>query len=344
MVQLGRSEPRREAIAVPDERFFVRLVRNIAFLDVFLLAYFALLFFALYVGTGPGRAECARTVAFDTAILLVTIVLVRGRLLRGNAAELVYRLGIFLPVQFSYFQLKEIAPAVRPTAVDADLLAFDLSVFGYEPAIAWDKYVNPRTTEWFAFFYFSYFFILAAHVIPMLFSRGSAKRMAHFATGAFFVFCIGHLGYLVVPGYGPYHFLDGQFTNALEGGLFYRLQHATVEAGGSQKDIFPSLHTAVPTFFTIFSFMHRRDWPFRYTWPIVGFFATQIILATMFLRWHWMIDIFAGLALAISSALASRKIVDWEWKRRAERGLSPAFTRMTFGSGRPSADDDEKTC
>jgi hypothetical protein len=86
-------------------------------------------------------------------------------------------------------------------------------------------------------------------------------------------------------------------------------------------------------FFAIFAFMHRRERPFRYTWPVLAFFATQIVLATMFLRWHWLVDIVAGAFLATGSAIVSRKIVAWETAKRARLGVSPVFSRMTFGSG-----------
>lgn len=80
-----------------------------------------------------------------------------------------------------------------------------------------------------------------------------------------------------------------------------------MHAGGALKDIFPSLHTAAPTFFALFSVRHRRLAAFRFTWPVVAFFASQIILATMFLRWHYLADIVAGLSLSgVAMVVASR--------------------------------------
>ena len=338
MAQLSRGESRREGLrdddapVAPAARPAPALLANLAVQDWFLLGYFALLTLALVFGTGPNRVASLERVGFDVALLVTGLVLTRGGVLRRGTLlhGLVYRVAIFASLQLSYFQLREILPAVSSRSVDAEILAFDLRVFGYEPAIAWDRFVNPSTTEWFAFFYFSYFFLLVAHVVPMMLADKNGKRLAHFALGAFFVFCCGHLGYIVVPGYGPYRHLAGQFDHALDGGLFWRLVLATVEAGGAQKDIFPSLHTAAPTFFAVFSFIHRRSLPFRYTWPIVGFAATQIIVATMFLRWHWVVDVIAGFALATTAALVSERIVRWEWARRARLGLHPVFEALAW--------------
>jgi membrane-associated phospholipid phosphatase len=144
------------------------------------------------------------------------------------------------------------------------------------------------------------------------------------------VFCTGHLVYMLVPGWGPYHHLADRFQHPLEGGLFWHLVRATVDGAGAQKDIFPSLHTAGPTFFAIFSFMHRKSFPYRYTWPFVAFAATQIIIATMFLRWHYVVDIAAGLTLATTAALSSYKLVQWDTRRREERGAPSIFNVLEW--------------
>jgi hypothetical protein len=81
-----------------------------------------------------------------------------------------------------------------------------------------------------------------------------------------------------------------------------RLAPGTVEAGGlptGHKETFSRrFHSAAPTFFAWFSFRHRNRPPFKYTWAVIAFLATQTIIAMMFLRWHYLIDIIAGLATA----------------------------------------------
>jgi hypothetical protein len=209
-------------------------------------------------------------------------------------------------------------------------LSFDLRVFGVEPSLAWDKYVSPFTTEWFAFFYFGYFFLLTVHIIPMMLAARDKDMLAHFSMGVFMVFCIGHLVYMVVPGWGPYHHLAGQFQHELKGGLFWGLVRSAVDAGGAQKDIFPSLHTAVPTYMTLFSFRYRRFVPFKYTWPVMAIFVSQIICATMFLRWHYLIDIFAGLTLATTALVVGGRVMAWEKTRRESFGAEPTFTLLAY--------------
>jgi membrane-associated phospholipid phosphatase len=130
---------------------------------------------------------------------------------------------------------------------------------------------------------------------------------------------------MVVPGFGPYRYLAHEFHHELSGGTFWRLVVEAVTGAGAQKDIFPSLHTAAPTFFTLFSYRHRARLPFKYSWPFVGFVCSQIIVATMFLRWHYLIDICAGVALAAVCVVASERLSNWERDRRRRLDLCPTF-------------------
>ena len=45
----------------------------------------------------------------------------------------------------------------------------------------------------------------------------------------------------------------------------------------------------------------------------------------MFLRWHYAIDVFAGIALAVSVAWAVPRLVTWEERRRARFGSQGAW-------------------
>jgi hypothetical protein len=289
---------------------------------------------ALAFGRGQGRVPGFARVGADLFGYLGLVALVRLEVLRwgGPASSLLYRVGMVGVVLGSYFQLREILPAVSPWADDEHIYAIDRKLFGVEPAVWFDHFTNPATTEWFAFFYFLYFLIVSAHVLPMLFCVRDEEVLESFGIGILLVFLSAHLMYMVVPGWGPYWYLSGSFRHELHGGTFWRLVQGTVEAGGAQKDIFPSLHTAAPTFFAWFSFRHRNRPPFKYTWAVIAFLATQIILATMFLRWHYLIDVIAGLALAGTACTLGHRISEWERAKRARLGLQAAWTPLVYPS------------
>lgn len=321
----------------------VTWVRNWASQDWIAVTYLSLLLVALCFGKGNNHAEraiCIEHVAADLGFFLFVLALVRGNVLRygSTASSLIYRTALIGTLLASFFQLREILPAVSPWSDDAAIYAFDVKVFGFEASVALDRFVTPATTEWFAFFYFLYFLILSVHVLPMVFWNKDPHLLNRFATGVLLMFMSAHLLYMIVPGYGPYWYLKDTFAHELTGGTFWHLVRETVDAGGAQKDIFPSLHTAAPTFFAIFSFRHRKLFPFKYSWPVMAFVATQIIVATMFLRWHYMVDIVAGLTLAFTAQRIGQHVADWERDKRRRLGLQPVWMPLSYGSQRGAED------
>jgi membrane-associated phospholipid phosphatase len=289
----------------------------------------------LAVLAGDRSVGYARNVTHVVSLLLcfcVGVVLTRGGLLPdGLLKGLVYRVAIYGPVQISYFFFRELLPAINPRAFDHELHSIDQALFGIEPAVAMDRIVNSFTTEWFSFFYFGYFFVLAVHVVPILFAVKNQRELSEFALGMLVLFCVGHTVYMLVPGYGPYHAMPEAFQTPFPRGLWLDLVMEAVRSGGALKDIFPSLHTAAPTFILLFSFRNRARVPFRYTWPLVAFFCINIIVATMFLRWHYLIDVVAGLLLAAGTIAIVPRIVDRELRRRALLSLSPLWPPMWRG-------------
>jgi hypothetical protein len=316
-------------------------VNSFASQDWLILGYLVAILAALAFGKGYNRSACMVRVSADLGGYLFVLALVRLHILRwgGAAGSLLYRVAIMATLLGTFFQLREILPAVSPWALDAKIYAFDLQVFGVEPSLWFDRFVNERTTEWFAFFYFLYFLILTVHVLPALFWLRSDRIIGRFGVGLLMVFLTAHLLYMVVPGWGPYWYLRGSFQHELQGTTFWPLVRETVDAGGAQKDIFPSLHTAVPTYLAIFSFRHRRLAPFKYTWPVMAFLATQIIIATLFLRWHYLVDVVAGLTLASSASFLSQRIADWEMLRRERLGVQPAWMPLVYPWSRFFSDD-----
>jgi len=322
-----------------QEPWWQRTLRETAIHDFAVFAFLLSLNGAVL--STPNSAErnfcLIRTGGLFVAFVL-SIILVRGRLLKRSwVAALVYRLGIYGVVQISYFFLKHVLPLVNTTTLDQKLYELDLSLFHFEPAMAWDRYVSPASTEWFAFFYFGYFLLMVVHVVPLLFFGRKKQIVGEFTFAILLMFSIGHTLYMVVPGYGPYRAMADSFQHPLPHGLWLDLVMNAVHSSGALMDIFPSLHTGAPTVLALFSYRNRKEMPYRYTWPLVSFCTVNIIIATMFLRWHYLIDVVAGFSIAVGTVLLSRPIVRWELARRKREGLGdlwPEFSNAPLsGSG-----------
>lgn len=325
-VRTGTAEGRR------IDSLVATVLREAAAYEWLIAFYLCWLVLLAFYSTGPNRDWCITWTTTSLAIHLSTVVAVRGRLIANNFvrgfATRVVSYGAF---QYSYFGLRYLLPAAVPWSLDHELYQIDLQVFHYEPSLAWDRFVNSATTEWFAFFYFLYFLIVAGHVFPILFGARDDKFLSEFAMGILTLFCVGHSLYFLVPAYGPFKFLATQYQHELPSGYFMDLVNRTVAAGGAQKDVFPSHHTAAPLFIAMFAYRHRQRTFFRYTWPILAFASANIIIATMFLRWHYLVDIFAGIALACFALFVGARIARWDRERRERHGLGPVWPVMFKG-------------
>jgi hypothetical protein len=311
----------------------IGMVQNMAAQDFALLAFHSFMFLRVQLAPDGASATLARK--FALALLVITagtIVLVRGQILpEGPVRSLVYRLGLFGAALASYFELKHLLPALHPELVDAQLLRIDEFLFSITPSAWMEQFINHTTVEWFSFFYYCYFFILAVHLLPMLFF-GRGQRMRELLLGAMVVCIVGHTVYTLVPGVGPWQHMP--FATSLDdhGGFWWSQVQLAVSSAGAQLDIFPSLHTAYPTFFALYSFRHRKALPFKYTWPVIAFFALNVIGATMFLRWHWGIDVVFGILLAMTALRISTLIAKRE-SNRVDAGKSPTWEPLGKSTG-----------
>ena len=271
---------------------------------------------------GAARDGAARLV--DGALLLLVVGVLVGRVLPGlprAVRGVVYRTCIAGTLLASYLMLRDVLLVVRTDSLDAVLANLDARLFGVTPAVWMEAFATRAAVEYFSFFYFSYFVLLIGYTVVVVWLERPSRHTAVFAIGTLLVFGIGQLGYVVVPGYGPYLHLSSSFAAPLDGGFFWRLVQGAVQAGGAMKDIFPSLHTAVPTWLTAYAVQRARHDPrWRVAALITGLFAGNIVVSTMFLRWHYGVDVIAGLSLAALAAAVAPRLARWEERRRARFG------------------------
>jgi membrane-associated phospholipid phosphatase len=297
------------------------LLGTFALQDFMMLTYLVVVRLLLTrAASSAQQVSASRVTEVCIAIVLVSVIV--GRLVPGVPGlvrKIVYSVGLVGVLLTNYLVLRDLLPVIRPDSVDAALLNIDVLLFGAEPSLVLEALNVRPVVEWFSFFYFSYFFICGTYMMVAVWLTRPSKHTTAFAVGSLLVFCIGQLGYMAVPGYGPHQFLASQFHGPVNGGFFWKCVWDTVQAGSAMKDIFPSLHTAAPTWFTLYAWNCSKDDP-RWKWParITGFFAANIIFSTVFLRWHYAIDVIAGLTLAITAGMLAPRLARLEeaWRMR----------------------------
>lgn len=224
---------------------------------------------------------------------------------RRHETPLRWRLRLGLPLvlmNVSYFTLGSVIPAFHPGKEDALIQSLDSHLVRGNASLWLEQYSHPVLTEVFSACYLAYFPCLLLSCVHYF--RGDLSTLRRFIIGMFTVYGVGFLGYSVLPALGPHldPTLASQFHGALAGGWITRFNANLVLNGSNRVDVFPSLHCAVTLFILCFDRVHapRR---FRF-WllPVIGLW-----IATIYLRYHYLIDVLAGFALAMAACLMVRQ-------------------------------------
>jgi membrane-associated phospholipid phosphatase len=213
---------------------------------------------------------------------------------RSNGTSMRWRLGsLFYPLVMNvvFMHMKTAIPKIHPQRMDGVLQHFDQLGIGTNLSLRLQPLIHPALTEFFSFCYILFFPYLLFSLI--YYFCGDVALLKKFVTGLFTIYGIGFLGYSIVPAAGPYISMADQFTKPLDGWWITKWNAAIVAAGSNKVDVFPSLHCAVSSFLLFFDRRHR-PWRFRlYLVPAVGLW-----LSTIYLRYHYFIDVVCGFALA----------------------------------------------
>jgi membrane-associated phospholipid phosphatase len=124
------------------------------------------------------------------------------------------------------------------------------------------------------------------------------RPKAEFRYGTFLIsatFLISYLGYLILPARGP-RFMPIAAQHPLHGlWLFTFFQGLLDTLEGTQYDCFPSGHVAVVL---VGCYLARQISPRAFR--AFSVFAALITFSTVYLRYHYLIDVIAGMVLAIT--------------------------------------------
>lgn len=255
------------------------------------------LFFGLFLVITWTRLSFAEGILGPNALLyLALIALNLGAVWYSHAKDtrLSWRAGLLyypLAMNVLFMNMKVAIPKIHAGKMDAVLQSIDAHIVGTNLSLRVEPMAHPFLTEVFSACYFLFFVYLLFSLI--YYFVGDVELLKRFVIGLFTIYGIGFLGYSFVPASGPIHAMAEQFKVPLNGWWITRLNDAVVSRGSNGVDVFPSLHCAVSSFFLFFD-RRYRPWRFKlYLVPCVGLW-----LSTIYLRYHYFIDVLCGFALA----------------------------------------------
>lgn len=265
---------------------------------------------AILIATvGVAAEEAPAGVVVFHAALLAGYFTVAGLLARKDGAAWVLPART-LAVAGVMFTLYTTINFPGCTWRDAGLERIDRAMFGGEsPALWMEGHLTFDALEFFSFIYGFFIPYIYLSILLGCLGRPAGER-EEFLTGFSVTYAVAFLGYLLVPAHGPIEYLAGEFAGPLHGGFFHGLVIQGVAASGGNHGAFPSLHVGASAYACLFDLRYHPLRGLTYL-PIVFLIA----IATIVCRYHYVIDLVAGAALA---AFAIGVAPRWSaWGRRA---------------------------
>jgi hypothetical protein len=257
------------------------------------------------------------------AVLLAGFVLAAAAMARWEQAPLIRfaRPGLIVSIIFIlYTSLGQLGVAAMPYGADGTLSRMDTCLFGVDPSLFIQRYQTPGWVEFFSFIYGAFIPYIYLSLILGCLGRPPVER-DQFLTGWVFTYALSYLGYLFVPAHGPvvYHAADYTVDLGQNGGVFYDFVMRGVVLSGGLQGVFPSLHVGGSVYLCLFDLQTNRLRGLTYL-PMV----LLIYLSTLFLRYHYVVDLIAGTVVAATCIPLGRKAF-MHWAERRERAGLPAL-------------------
>lgn len=191
--------------------------------------------------------------------------------------------------------------SIHTTTFDPFLILVDHAIFGVHPTVWMERLISPALSVLLQFAYISYYFIPLSLGIVLI-ARGRFREFEEVLFGILLCFYLSYVGYLLVPAIGPRFTLNHLQAGNLQVSPFIEsIQDALNGLEKNKTDAFPSGHTAVSLLSLYYAWKKRENKLFAGLIPVV----TGLIISTVYLRYHYVIDVIAGIALTgLTIALA----------------------------------------
>jgi membrane-associated phospholipid phosphatase len=251
-------------------------------------------------------------VATDVAAaVLICALAYASQITASKVLRWVHDWAAFALVVFTYKQLYYV---IRPIHGGQDfdqlLIALDRFLFRVNPTEWLARFANPYLTEVLQIAY-SLFYVLFLAVGIELYRRQDLSQFRFARFTMVYGFLLSYIGYFFLPAVGPRFTLHDfskidielpglVFTNSLRWFVnIWESIHSgasnAVALASAQRDVFPSGHTMMALVAIALSY--------RYRLKIRGYvlvLGLLLIIATVYLRYHYLVDIVAGALLALA--------------------------------------------
>jgi len=231
---------------------------------------------------------------------------------------------IFITFKQLYFMVHPI----HPKDYDDILIQIDRWLFGTDPTYFLHQFAHPLLTEILQIVYTSFYLLPIIVGIDLI----KNERYEEFEFSAFLIvygFFLSYLGYFSVPAVGPRFTLHNFFNidQELPGLYLTPFLREFVNIGESipkgtinphelvQRDVFPSGHTQM-TLLTMYATIKFNTKTKYFIIPT----GILLIISTVYLRYHYVIDVIAGVIFMLIT-LWTGKFIYKGWNKYTDRKI-----------------------
>ncbi len=271
-----------------------------------ILTFYLILSIALF----PKIVDAKMYILTNSFIIasIITLATIVEKFKAGYLIRLTRYIYIVPLIFFIYSQTQIYISILNPNDFDWLLIKWDNIIFGTNPNVFLSQFANPWLTEFLQFSYMT-FFIMPLILGFEIFIKRDINTYLSFARIITFGFFVSYLLYFFLPAIGPrFTLFDFNAINLeLPGVYFTDLMRELVNIGGGirnaiplppadavNRDCMPSGHTMI----TIINMWQAHKYKTKFRWWIY-FFGVSLIIATVYLRYHYVVDVIAGVIFAI---------------------------------------------
>lgn len=209
-----------------------------------------------------------------------------------------------------YTNLHDTIHFANPNDIHQHLIAIDQWIFGAQPCVWAEQFIHPVLTEIFSFCYMVFFAFAPAVALTLYIQKRKTEFRAAMVS-VILCFYTGYLLYILFPAVPPRITLQHLFTVNFNGTPLADTAIAMINVlPRESRAAFPSLHSAVTLLSLMLAYKYVR-WLF---WALLPF-CTGLLLSTVYLRHHYVIDLIAGFILGILAFIYGPRIDAW-WNSR----------------------------
>jgi len=196
---------------------------------------------------------------------------------------------------------------------DGELIALDQRLFGFQASVAIQPFITPRRTAWMEFAYF-YHILNIPLVGCFVYLWRPRARFREMMSGLMVITFLGLIGYVLVPAIGPLYSLHQVYTVSLSQPVaIFNQQLAFMDLARIHRDVFPSMHVAISFLVWLYAWRNSK----ALFWAVSPLILS-LWVSTIYLRYHYLVDVVAGLLLAPASFL----LANWLFARFGNLALS----------------------